>query len=185
MRKVVMRNLVTLDGFFEGPKGWDIDWHETVWGEELERLSLEQSKEAGALLFGRITYEGMGSFWPSEKGAIADFMNSIPKVVFSKTLKEAKWNNSRVVNGKPEVEVAKLKRQAGKDLFIFGSANLSSTLMQHGLIDEIRLGVTPVILGRGNPLFKASPDRMRMKLIDARPTKSGCVILRYEIEPKK
>ena len=112
-------------------------------------------------------------------------MNSIPKVVFSKTLKEAKWNNSRVVNGKPEVEVAKLKRQAGKDLFIFGSANLSSTLMQHGLIDEIRLGVTPVILGRGNPLFKASPDRMRMKLIEARPTKSGCVILRYEIEPKK
>ncbi len=109
MRKVVMWNLVTLDGFFEGPKSWDIDWHETVWGEELERLSLEQSKEAGALLFGRITYEGMASFWPSEKGAIADFMNSIPKVVFSKTLKEAKWNNSRVVNGKPEVEVAKLK----------------------------------------------------------------------------
>jgi dihydrofolate reductase len=185
MRNVIMWNLVTLDGFFEGPKSWEIDWHEYVWGDELERLSIEQARTAGMLLFGRVTYDGMASFWPSQKGEIADFMNSIPKIVFSKTLKRADWNNTRLVKENPEEEVAKLKGQPGKDLFIFGSANLSATLLRHGLIDEVRLGLTPVILGGGNPLFKASPKRLKMKLLDARPLKSGCVILRYQPERKE
>jgi dihydrofolate reductase len=184
MRKVIMWNLVTLEGFFEGRKSWEIDWHEYVWGEELEQFSIEQLKSAGMLLFGRVTYEGMAGYWPSQKGEIADFMNSIPKVVFSRTLERAEWNNTRLVKENAEEEVVKLKQQPGKDLFIFGSADLSSMLIRHGLIDEIRLAVVPVILGAGNPLFKPSPDRMRMKLLEAKPLKSGCVILRYQPEGK-
>ena len=182
MRRLIMWNMVTLEGFFEGPKKWDIDWHEYVWGEELERLSIEQTGSADMLLFGRVTYEGMAAYWPSATGATADIMNSIPKVVFSKTLDKAAWNNTRLVRGDATAEVARLKRQPGKDLLIFGSAELSSTLMQHDLIDEYRLGINPIVLGSGTPLFKSSPQRLRMKLLEARALKSGCVILRCEPE---
>ncbi len=180
MRKVIMWNMVTLDGFFEGPKSWDIDWHEYVWGEELEQFAIEQSKSIGMLLFGRVTYEGMAAYWTRATGEIADFMNSVPKVVFSRTLERPDWSNTRLVRGNAEEEVARLKHQPGQDLFIFGSANLSSTLMRRGLIDEYHLGLNPLMLGGGNPLFKPSPDRMRLKLLEAKPLKSGCVLLRYE-----
>lgn len=180
MRKLIMWNLVTLDGFFEGRKRWDIDWHDSVWGDELERFSIEQSKSIGMLLFGRVTYEGMAAYWSKEKGQIADFMNSVPKVVFSKTLNKADWNNTRLVTGDAEAEVLDLKKLPGKDLFIFGSADLSATFTRTGLIDEYRLCVAPVILGGGNPLFKESPARLKLKLIEARPFQSGGVLLRYE-----
>jgi dihydrofolate reductase len=180
MRKVIMWNMLTLDGFFEGPESWDIDWHEYVWGDELEQFSLQQLKSVGALLFGRVTYEGMAAYWTSATGEIADFMNSIPKVVFSKTMERTDWNNSRLVKTSAEEEVARLKRQPGRDLFIFGSANLTASLTRQGLIDEYRLGLNPLVLGDGNPLFKQSPDRMKLKLLEARPLKSGVVILRYE-----
>ncbi len=179
MRKVIMWNMVTLDGFFEGPKPWDIDWHEAVWGEELEQFSLEQSKEMDLLLFGRRTYEGMAAYWSNATGEIADFMNTMPKVVFSRTLETAGWNNSRLVRGDAHEEVRKLKQQPGKHIFIFGSADLCATLTEHRLIDEYRLGLTPVVLGDGNSLFKASPERLNLKLLEARPLRSGAVILRY------
>jgi dihydrofolate reductase len=185
MRRLLMWNLITLDGFFEGSKSWDLDWHQYAWGEELEKLSLEQLKSIGVLLFGRVTYQGMAAYWSSAKGEIAeiaDLMNSIPKIVFSKTLEKADWNNTRLVKEEAEVEVARLKQQQGKDLCIFGSASLSSTLTKHRLIDEYRLCLTPIVLGSGNPLFKLSPNRTKMKLLEARPLKSGCVILRYEPE---
>jgi dihydrofolate reductase len=185
MRKLIMWNLVTLDGFFEGPKSWEIDWHDYVWGEELERLSLEQSKSIGMLLFGRVTYEGMAGYWQTQKGEIAEFMNEVPKVVFSRTLSKAEWNNTKLVRNHAEEEITRLKKQPGKDLFIFGSANLSSTLTQAGLIDEYRLCVAPVVLGGGSPLFKASPARLRLKLLEARPLKSGRVILRYQPNGQK
>ncbi len=185
MRKVIMWNLVTLDGFFEGSKSWEIDWHDYAWGEELEKFSIEQSKSIGTLLFGRVAYEGMAGYWTTAKGETADFMNSVPKIVFSKTPERAGWNNTRLVKENAAEEVAQLKQQPGKDLFIFGSANFSTTLTQHGLIDEYRLGLTPVVLGGGNPLFKASPERIRMKLLEARPLKAGCVILRYQPEGKQ
>jgi dihydrofolate reductase len=175
-----MWNLVTLDGFFEGSKSWELDWHQDVWGPELEQLSIEQLASADMLLFGRVTYQGMAAYWSSEKGAIADLMNSISKVAFSRTLAKAEWHNTRLVKENAVEEVTKLKQQPGKNIFIFGSADLSATLMRHRLIDEYRLGATPVILGGGNPLFKASSDRMKLKLMEARPLKSGCVIFRYQ-----
>ncbi len=179
MRKLIMWNLVTLDGLFEGPKSWEIDWHDTIWGDELEQYAIEQS---GMLLFGRVTYEGMASYWPTQKGEVADFMNSIPKVVFSRTLKKAEWNNTRLVKDNVVEEVIKLKKEPGKPLFVFGSADLSSTLLKHGLFDELDLALTPLLLGRGNPLFKPNSERIKMKLLEARPLKSGGVILRYQPE---
>jgi len=180
MRKVIMWNMMTLDGFFEGAKSWDIDWHEYVWGEELEQLSIEQLKSTGGLLFGRVTYEGMAGYWTSATGEVANFMNDLPKVVFSRTLDRADWHNTRLVKGNAEEEVPKLKQQPGKDMFIFGSANLSATLTRHGLIDEYRLALNPLILGGGSPLFKTGSDRLKLRLLEARPLKSGVVILRYQ-----
>ncbi|HEX6533581.1 MAG TPA: dihydrofolate reductase family protein [Gemmatimonadaceae bacterium] len=179
MRQLIMWNLVTLDGYFEGPKSWEIDWHDDVWGEELQRLSVEQLKGADTLLFGRVTYEGMAAYWSTAKGEVADFMNGIAKVVVSSTLERAEWNNTTLVKSDAAGEVAKLKRQPGKNMFIFGSADLSATLMRHGLIDEYRLGVVPIVLGGGNPLFKGSPERIKLELLQARPLTTGCVILRY------
>jgi len=180
MRKVIMWNMVTLDGFFEGAKSWEIGWHEDVWGSELEQFSLDQSKSIGALLFGRVTYQGMAAYWSTATGEIADFMNTVPKVIFSRTMESADWNNSRLVKGKAEEEVARLKQQPGKDLYIFGSAHLSAALTEDGLIDEYRLGLNPIVLGGGNPLFKPSPNPLRMKLLEARPLTSGVVLLRYQ-----
>lgn len=182
MRNVIMWNVMTIDGFFEGPKSWDIDFHNYAWGEELEQFSIEQSKSVGTLLFGRVTYEGMAAYWSTEnaeKGETTDFMNSVPKIVFSKTLEKADWNNTRLVKTNAEDEVAKLKQESGKDLYIFGSANLSASLMKRGLIDEYRLGIAPVVLGGGNPLFKPMPS-VPMKLLEARPLKTGCIIAYYQ-----
>lgn len=180
MRKLIMWNMVTLDGLFEGPEKWEVDWHNDAWDEELEQFVLEQLQSADLLLFGRVTYEGMASYWPKAEGEIADLMNSIPKVVFSRTLERAEWNNTEVVRANAEEQVARLKQQPGKNILIFGSADLSSTLMQDNLIDEYRLGLNPIVLGGGSPLFKASPHRRKMRLLEAKPLKGGCVLLRYQ-----
>jgi dihydrofolate reductase len=179
MRKVIVWNMVTLDGYFEGSKPWEIDWHEYVWGEELERFSLDQSQEVGALLFGRKTYEGMAGYWQTATGDVAEFMNSIPKVVFSNTLETAGWSNTRLVKGSAEEEVARLKQEPGKEMFIFGSANLIGSLTRQGLIDEYRIGLNPLVLGGGTQMFKPSEGRMRLNLLEARPMQSGVVLLRY------
>lgn len=174
-----MWNLVTLDGYFEGATPWEIDWHEYVWGDELEQFSLDQAAAADLLLFGRVTYEGMAAHWTSAEGDVADVMNSISKVVFSSTLETADWNNTRLVTENAEEEVARLKQRPGKDILVFGSADLCSTLMQHDLIDEYRFCVVPVVLGEGNPLFKARPEPMKMELVKTRPLETGGVILYY------
>jgi dihydrofolate reductase len=175
-----MWNLLTLDGFFEGPKSWDLDFHQYVWGEELKRLSLEQLRSANALLFGRVTYEGMAKYWQVAKGEDADFMNSLPKVVFSRTLERADWANTKLVKGNLVGEIQELKRQGQGNIFVFGSADLSAGLEVQGLFDEYRLALVPVLLGRGKPLFGPGLSRLRLKLLEARSLSSGCVILRYE-----
>jgi dihydrofolate reductase len=178
MRKLIMWNLVTLDGYFEGPEKWALDWHELVWGDELEEYSISQLKSAGLLVFGRITYEGMASYWQSAEGEIADLTNGIAKVVFSRTLDEAAWSNTRLVSTDAADEVARLKEQAGADMLVFGSAALSAELMERGLIDEFRLCIVPVVLGAGTPLFKAGVPRTELTTLDVTPLRSGGVILR-------
>jgi dihydrofolate reductase len=99
MRKLIMWNIITLDGYFEGDKNWDLSFHEIVWGPELEKICIEQLKAADFLVFGRVTYEGMAAYWKTEKGEIAELMNKIPKLVCSRTLNSVDWNNSTLVKG--------------------------------------------------------------------------------------
>ena len=181
VRKLIMWNLITIDGFFDSTKDWELVWHEYAWGEELEQLSLTQSQSVGTLIFGRVTYEGMARYWSVEKGAIADFMNNTPKIVCSRTLDKAEWNNTRVVKSDVIGEIVKLKQQPGKDIFVFGSADLSSTLIENELIDEFRLCIVPVVLGEGKPLFKPGHKILRMRLLDAKTLRTGGIVLRYDI----
>jgi len=178
MAKLIMWNLMTLDGFVEGPNR-DISWHDDVWGKELEQLSTEQLNAAGGLMFGRVTYELMANYWPSASGEIADFMNAAPKYVFSRTLTRSDWSNTQMFDADVSGTVARLKRESTKDIFLFGSADLAASLMPQGLIDEFRIAVTPVILGGGTPLFKPG-ERVKLKLIDSRAHSTGVVILRYQ-----
>ena len=124
MAKLIMWNLMTLDGFVEGPNR-DISWHFDVWGEELERLSIEQLKAAGGLLFGRVTYELMANHWPGATGEVADFMNALPKYVFSRTLDAGRTGTTRRSFGADAPgTVARLKRDSAKDIYLFGSCRL-------------------------------------------------------------
>ena len=178
-RRLIMWNLVTLDGFFDRAAPWQLGWHDYAWGEELEQFSVEQAQTADMLLFGRKTYEGMAAHWATADGEIADFMNGVRKVVFSRSLGEVTWHNSALATQPPQVEVAWLKEQRGKDILIFGSADLSATLIRHGLIDEFRIALVPVVLGDGVRLFKSVAEPIRMRLLEARPLATGCVILTY------
>lgn len=176
MRKLIIWDMVSVDGFFEGPER-DISWF--VFEEELENYILETQGKADTLIFGRVTYEFMAAYWPSEQGVTADFMNKIEKVVFSRTLKSAEWNNTKLFNSNVAEKIFELKARDGGDIFVFGSADLTSTLMEHDLIDEYHLGINPVILGRGTPLFKGGPDQIPLKHLETRTLKSGVVILHY------
>ena len=172
-----MWNMMTLDGMVAGAEG-DISWHEDVWGPELEQFSEAQLKDAGALLFGRVTYDLMAGYWPSQNGAIAEFMNAIPKYVASRKLSVLAWSNAHLLGDQPAAEVDRLKRASAKDLFLFGSADFAATLMAHDLIDEFRIAINPRVLGGGAPLFKPGLA-MKLRLIDSRPLSSGAVIVRY------
>jgi len=176
MRKLILWDMVTLNGLSEGPDH-DISWF--VFEDELENYIRETQAAADTLLFGRVTYEMMATYWPSAEGWIADFMNGVEKVVFSRTLSKAEWNNTRLVKDDVAGKVAKLKKASGNDIFVFGSADFSATLIKEGLVDEYRIGINPVVLGRGVPLFKEGMDRVDLTLLEARPLKSGVVILHY------
>ncbi|GIK34952.1 MAG: hypothetical protein AMXMBFR45_07830 [Gammaproteobacteria bacterium] len=182
MRRLISWNVITLDGYFDGVKHWDLPWHEKVWGEELERFSLDQLESADMLVFGRMTYEGMAAYWTTAHGAIADYMNSLPKLVCSRTLQAATWNNSTLVKDNVAEEVARLKQEGSGNMFVFGSANLSRTLMNERLFDEYRIGVAPVIHGRGRLLFSDGHNAQGLQLLEARSLSTGCVILRYLAE---
>lgn len=182
MRKLIMWNLISLDGYFEGVKNWDLPWHERVWDKELERFSLDQLQSADMLVFGRVTYEGMAAYWKTAKGAVAEYMNSLPKVVCSRTLQSAHWNNTLLVKDNVAGEVARLKQQGDGNMFVFGSADLSKVLITAKLFDEYRIGIAPVIHGDGRLLFNDGLPPQGLQFLEARPLSTGCVILRYQPE---
>lgn len=182
MSKVILFNMVTLDGFFEGPNG-EIDWHNV--DEEFNEFAVDQVETADGLIFGRVTYELMASYWPTAAAQAADpivaeKMNTMPKIVFSRTLDKVEWNNTRLVKGDAAEEISELRQQPGKDLLIFGSAGLASTLTNLGLIDEYRIMVNPVVLGKGNPLFKDIKEQLNLRLLRTRNFSNGNVLLYYE-----
>ncbi len=178
-----MWNLITLDGYFEGAKPWDLAFHQSVWGDELERLSIEQLDAADRLIFGRATYEGMAAYWQAptdEADGVAKRMNAIPKVVCSRTLQRAEWRNTTLAKGDAVAAVRELKRQGDRLSLVFGSADLSASLVAADLFDEYRICVAPVILGTGKPLFGRGLDMRKLRLMDTRRLSNGGVILRYE-----
>ena len=186
MRKLYSFNMVTLDGFFEGPNR-DISWHNV--DAEFNEFAIEQTNSGDALLFGRVTYQIMASYWPTpdaikDDPIVADHMNRTPKIVVSRTLEKAEWNNTRLIKDQVAEEIAKLKQQPGKDIAVFGSAILLSTLMQFDLVDEHRIMLNPVILGQGTPLFKNSKDKQNLKLVNTRIFGNGNVLLCYQPDRK-
>lgn len=182
MRKLIAQEVISLDGFFAGLNG-EVDWH--LVGDEYEEYAKKFLESLDMLLFGRVTYQLMASYWPTASGDIATQMNGHAKVVFSKTLKEAAWENTRLVSENAVEEIRNLKEQPGKDLAILGSADLASSLLNAALIDEYHLTVVPVVLGSGKPLFKDVHDRVKMKLKNVNTLRSGHVQLFYETVEKK
>lgn len=177
MRKIIVSNVMSLDGFFEGTKP-GLEWFTA--DEEFFEYARQVLRAADTLLFGRATYEHMAAFWPSAPAdEIANHMNSLEKVVFTTTLPEASWNNSRRVSCDIGEEVARLKRQPGKDMVVFGSAMLASFLLREGLVDEYRVIIGPVLLGAGRPLFRDMDEKMTLELTDVRRFGSGVVLLSY------
>jgi len=180
MSKLVMWNLMTLDGFFDGAENWALDWHQYARGEELELMSIEQLRVADMLLFGRVTYEGMAAYWKTAQGEVATYMNILPKAVFSRTLQAVDWQNTTLLKGDVKQEVEELKRKGEKNIFVFGSGDFGTTLLEQGLFDEYRICLVSVVLGTGKPLFGRKLSRLGMKLLEARALASGSVLLCYE-----
>lgn len=169
--------VVSLDGLMESPTR-DLDW--VAIDDDFNRYVAGMLNSIDGILLGRVTYEGFVTYWPSSTDAEAPAMNSLPKFVFSKTLETVEWNNSRLIRGDVAQEVTRLKQQPGKDLALFGSATLASAFMRLGLIDEYRLLVNPVVLGKGSPMFRDVTERTKLKLLTAQTLRSGVVLLTYE-----
>jgi dihydrofolate reductase len=183
MRRVIMFNLISLDGYFEGPDKWDLGWHQV--DEEFNQFAIQQLNQADGLIFGRVTYQGMASYWSSSTAVendpiMADKMNSITKYVFSNTLDQVDWNNTQLIKGDAAGELSKIKQQPGRDLLLFGSADLASRFTRNGLIDEYRLMLNPVVLGRGGALFKKNDGRMKFRSLGTRSFKNGNLLLYYQ-----
>jgi dihydrofolate reductase len=179
MRKLFWQMNVTLDGFMEGPNR-ELNHTAQVVDADFDRYVTEMLKSIDVILLGRRTYQTLAAYWPSATGPDADRLNELPKVVFSKTLEKVEWNNSRLVRENIAEEVGRLKRQPGKDLALFASANLASTLIRLGMIDEYRILVTPFVLGGGTPMFKGISDGIALKLLKATTWSSGIVALYYQ-----
>ena len=182
MRKLFLFDLVTLDGYFEGPDR-DISWHNV--DEEFNAYAVDMLNSVDLLLFGRVTYDLMAGFWPTaaakkDDPIVAERMNSLPKMVFSRTLAKAEWNNTKLVKEHIGEETKKMKALPGKDIALLGSGSILSQFAQDGLIDEYRIMVNPIVLGSGSPLFSGIKDRLDLKLLDARTFRNGNVLLRYQ-----
>jgi dihydrofolate reductase len=187
MRKVFVSNLVSLDGYLAGPGG-DLSWFAV--GPEFFAHVDRMMPTLGMLLFGRVTYEMMSAYWPSPDAAkdngslVTDAMNELPKLVASRSLKKAHWGrwDNVTVTADPVTAVRELKSQPGKDMAIFGSGGLVSTLAEAGLIDEYRLIMNPTILGQGIPMFRGLQKRVALQLVDSKVFDQNVVMLSYRPE---
>jgi len=185
MRKVNVFNSVTLDGYFSGAGG-DLSWaHNAPPDAEFLDFVEENAKGGGELLFGRVTHDLMAGYWPTPEAlqanpVVAERMNGLPKVVFSRTLKSSPWSNTRVVNGDPAAEVRKMKESPGEDMVILGSGSIVSQLTKAGLIDDYQVVMIPVVLGKGKTMFDGIPEKRALRLINSRKFGNGNVFLRYQ-----
>jgi dihydrofolate reductase len=188
--RIVVTEFVSLDGVIEAPGGgekfkyggWSFKFKR---GAEGDKFKLDEALSSEALLLGRVTYEGFAAAWPSRTGEFADKFNTMPKYVVSSTLEQPKWNNSTVLKGDVADEVTKLKQKQDGDIVVHGSARLVQTLFEHDLVDELRLMVFPVVLGRGKRLFGETTDMKPLRLVDSKVVGDGVTILTYEPEAAK
>jgi dihydrofolate reductase len=194
MGKIVVTEFVSVDGVSDDPAGvegfkrggWtfalDSDGERVrLRGEEGEELLLAENRDSAALLVGRKTYEFFAGFWPQQEGRpLADIINRMPKYVVSSTLQDAEWNNSTVLSGELTEEVGRLKREIDGEILVPGSTQLVQTLIEHGLVDELRLMVHPVVVGAGKRLFGETSDKRPLRLVDSKQIGEGVVILTYE-----
>jgi len=183
MRKVIVFNHVTLDGFFTDKNG-DMSWAHKQ-DPEWNAFVAQNASGGGQLLFGRITYDLMASYWPTPAAlqnspAVAAGINKVPKVVFSRTLDKASWNNTKRVKGDPAQEVRKMKAAPGEDMVILGSGSIVSQLAQAGLIDEYQIVVSPIVLGEGKTMFDGVQKKLPLTLAKSRTFGNGNVLLCYE-----
>jgi dihydrofolate reductase len=173
--------VVTLDGYYEGPNG-EFDWPNV--DDQFNEFAISQLNDIDTLVFGRVTYEGMASYWPTPAAvegdpAVADRMNSIPKIVFSATLDTTDWENTTLIKGNVADAITELKQQPGKALAIFGSPHLTVSLLEQGLVDELRVMVHPILLGAGKSLFAGLNHRVPVTLETTTAFSSGNVLLSY------
>jgi dihydrofolate reductase len=185
MRRIVVTEFISLDGVIEDPGGAE-GFRHGGWSFRFNdpdgmRYKLDETMDHGAMLLGRVTYEGFAAAWPGRTDDVgfADKMNAMPKYVVSRTLQRADWNNSTVLSGDIGEEVAALKQQDGGDILVAGSATLVRELLVRGLVDEIRLMMFPIVLGSGKRLFAGEGDAVQLELVDVKPLKTGTLILTY------
>jgi dihydrofolate reductase len=185
MRNISMFNHVSLDGYFEG-ENHDMSWikHD----QESNDFAKENLGAENTLLFGRVTYEMMASYWPTpaalrDNPIVADYMNKMPKFVVSNTLTQVEWQNSTILRGDIVEEIRKLKQLPGAHMTIFGSGKLVAALTAHQLIDEYQFMVNPAVLGKGTTLFKTMKQSVSLELMESRKFNNGCVLLKYRVKP--
>ncbi len=185
MGKIIATEYVSLDGVVQAPGGHE-DFEHAGWsfeverGEGFEQFKLNETLDSEALLLGRVTYEIFAASWPSMEGEVADKLNAMPKYVVSSTLEEGEWNNSTVLKGDVAEEVSRLRQQLGGEIVVHGSPRLTQTLLEHDLVDELRMAVFPIVLGRGKRLFGETGGKKRLRLTDSRTVGDGITILVYE-----
>ena len=185
MRKLVVFNHVTVDGYFVDKNG-DMSWAKADHQDaEWNAFVAGNASGGGVLVFGRVTYELMAGFWPTpfaieNMPTVAEAMNNLPKVVFSRTLDQASWNNTTLVRGDIAAEIRKMKQAPGEGMVIMGSGSIVSQLAQAGLIDEYQIVVNPVVLGAGRTMFDGITEKLTLKLTKSRAFGNGNVVLCYE-----
>jgi dihydrofolate reductase len=182
MRKLVLKISMSLDGFVGGPNG-EIDWIFPTLDDGATEWLVAMLGQAGVHIMGRVTYGDMAAHWPTSNEPYAAPMNTIPKVVFSHTLSEANWSDSRVARGELSAEIAALKQQPGKEILAHGGARFVQSLAQQGLIDEYRLLIHPVVLGRGLRLFSEQQPRANLQLLSTKRFEKGLVANSYRPAP--
>jgi dihydrofolate reductase len=181
--RIVVTEFVSLDGVMEDPGGSESfkygGWTFEIDTGEGMKFKLDETMSSEALLLGRVTYDGFAEAWPSRDGEFADKFNSMPKYVVSSTLEKPEWNNSTVLEGDVATEVARLREERDGDIVVHGSARLVQALVEHDLVDELRLMVFPVVLGAGKRLFGETSDKKRLRLSDSKVVGDGVIILIY------
>ena len=184
MATIAVTEFISLDGVVEDPGGAE-DFKYSGWTFEIDRgddgnaFKLEETMASDALLLGRVTYEGFAEAWPSREGEFAEKFNTMPKYVVSSTLKQADWNNSTVLDGDVVEEVSKLRADTEGEIVVHGSVQLAQALLEHDLVDELRLMLFPVVLGQGKRLFGETSDKKTLQLTESRTVGDGVLILIY------